>query len=181
MRVFNMGVGLGRGWTKGKAALAFKAMNGFRILSAGVVLGLGWLVLLLVYFSFLPGWRSLDFLIFPGQIERALARWDDGDIAYHRWGTLWLDMIFPALYGVVLTAVVRRYWQGRRQVLLLVLTWLAVIADYVENVYTLQLLAGENAVWPHLVATWVKFIAITWPMDVGLIYWWREVRILRRA
>lgn len=154
-------------------------MTRFGLLTVGVVLGLGWLAALAIYFSFLPGWRSLDFLMTTGQIERALARWDHADRAYHLRGTQTLDTIFPALYGVVLSFVVWRYWDGPWRGVLLGLTWFAVVADYTENYYSVRLLTGQDGVWPHLVATWVKFIAIAWPMDVGLIRWLREVRSTR--
>lgn len=154
-------------------------MTRFGVLSVGVVLALGWLAAMAIYFSVLPGWRSLDFLMTTGQIERALARWDVADRAYHLRGTQTLDLIFPTLYGVVLSFVVWRYWQGRWRALLLVLTWGAVAADYTENYYSVRLLTGQSGIWPHLVATWVKFAAITWPMDAGLIRWFGEVRRTR--
>ena len=155
-------------------------MTRFTLLSIGVVLGLGWMVLMLVYFSFLPGWRSLGFLMTVGQVERGLASWSPADIAYHLRGTWTIDLIFPALYGVVLSFVVHRYWQGGRRALLLALVWLSVVADYTDNYFALHLLAGEGGIWPLIIANWIKFIAITWPMDVGLIKWFEEVRLRRK-
>lgn len=156
-------------------------MDNFRVFSAGVILGLVWLVVLLVYYSLLPGWRGLDFLVTSGQIERALARWSPEDVAYHIWGIRTIDTVFPALYGVILTAVSYRYWRGWKRGAMVALVWITVIADYIENAYSIRLLEGGDGITPHLWATWIKFTLITPPMNLGLMYWWREVRERRAA
>lgn len=151
-------------------------MTRFHLLTFATVLGLAYLVFSLAYFATFPLWRSLDFLIFPGQIERALAAYSQADIAAHlRAVRLW-DMIFPAYYGAVITLLVRRYWQGKARVWMLGLLWVAVAADYVENFYTIRLLTGQGGVWPHVIATWVKFWAVSLPMNLGIIRLWREWR-----
>ncbi|KAJ55007.1 hypothetical protein ACMU_14720 [Actibacterium mucosum KCTC 23349] len=154
-------------------------MTRFGILSFGIVLGLAWLVGLLGYYSRLPGFLPLDFMLFRFQIVSAMQAWQAGDVALHVWGTKGPDTIFLALYGVVLTAVAIWYWQGRLRALMLVLVWVAVGADYVENHYNLRLLAGQGGVGPHLVASWVKFLAIAPPMNWGLVLWFREIRARR--
>lgn len=172
MHVWRRGVCL----PDGVVALRLLCMTRFRILSVGVVLGLAYLVALLAYYSALPGWRALDFLLTPGQIMRALDSWSDADKARHLYGTRVLDTIFPAFYGVVLVAVCRRYWRGRVQALIIALTIVAVAADYTENYYNLRLLNGMGGVGPHLWATWIKFLAIAPPMNIGLVLWMRELR-----
>ena len=156
-------------------------MDRFRLFSFGVCVGLFWLVMLLGYYSQLPGWRSLDFLVTTGQIERALARWSAEDVAYHLWGIRTLDTVFPALYGIVLTTVSIRYWQGWKRSGMIALVWITVLADYIENAYSIRLLNGGDGITPHLWATWIKLTAITPPMNLGLMYWWREVRERRSA
>lgn len=148
----------------------------FYLLLAATVLGLGYLVFSLVYFSGFPLWRSLDFLILPGQIERALAAYSESDVAAHLHAVLVWDRVFPAYYGVVISLLVLRYWQGRVRHWYLALLWLAVAADYVENYYTVQLLTGQGGVWPHVIATWVKFWAVSLPMNLGILRLWREWR-----
>jgi len=152
----------------------------FYILAASAGLALAYLVFLLAYFSALPSWRSLDFLMTPGQIERALAAYGPDDVAWHLRGTQVYDTIFPAFYGVVVTALVMRYFNGWKLAVMIALTWISVGADYIENYYTVQLLAGKTEVIArHLLATWIKFIAVTAPMDLGLLYLWRELKARR--
>ena len=141
------------------------------------MLGLAYLVFSLAFFLSFPLWRSLDFLILPGQIERALAAYTEADIAAHLLATRMWDMVFPAYYGVVLTFVVLRYWQGRTRAVFLALLWIAVAADYVENAYTIRLLIGQGGTWPHIIATWIKFWAISLPMNLGIVRLWREWRM----
>ena len=145
-------------------------------LTALTVAGLAYLVFSLIYFASFPLWRSLDFLILPGQIERALAAYSAADIAAHLHAVLVWDMIFPAYYGIVISLLVLRYWQGQTRFWYLVLLWVAVAADYVENVYTIRLLTVGEGVWPHIIATWIKFWAISLPMNLGIIRLIRELR-----
>lgn len=151
-------------------------MTRFHLLTVATLLGLAYLVFSLAYFTTFPLWRSLDFLILPGQIERALAAYSQADIAAHLNATRVWDMIFPAYYGVVITLLVLRYWQGRKLMWMVVLLWLAVAADYVENAYTIRLLTSGEGIWPHIVATWIKFWAVSLPMNLGLVRLWREWR-----
>lgn len=139
-------------------------------------MGLVYLVFSLAYFSDFPLWRSLDFLILPGQIERALAAYSESEIAVHLHAVRVWDMIFPAYYGVVISFLVVRYWQGRVRHWYLALLWIAVAADYIENVYTIRLLTTGEGVWPHVIATWVKFWAVSLPMNLGIVRLWRELR-----
>jgi hypothetical protein len=85
-------------------------------------------------------------------------------------------MIFPAYYGVVISLLVLRYWQGQTRFWYLVLLWVAVAADYFENVYTIRLLNEGTGIWPHIIATWIKFWAISLPMNLGIVRLWREWR-----
>lgn len=157
-------------------------MDRFRILSFFVVLGLLWLGLLVGYFSFLPGWRGLDFLLTAGQIEASFARWSAEDIAYHIFGTRTIDAVFPALYGVVLTVVACRYWTGFKRIAMVALTLISVVADYTENALSIQILNGDmSVVSAHVWATWIKFTAISLPMKLGLAYWFREWRARKSA
>lgn len=156
-------------------------MNGFWILAASAALGLTYLVGSLIFFAGFPMWRSLDFLMLPGQIERALSLYSDADVMRHLWATRIGDTIFPAYYGVVVGLLCWRYFAGWKLWAMLALTLVAVVADYVENAYTVRLLLGQGGVWPHVIATWIKFAAITLPMDLGLIYLWREVKERRAS
>lgn len=151
-------------------------MTRLHLIFYATALGLSYLVFSLLYFSGFPLWRSLDFMIFPSQIERALAAYSEADVVAHLHAVRVWDMIFPVYYGAVLSLVVLRYWQGRTLIWYLGLLWLSVIADYVENVYTIRLLTGQGGVWPHVVATWVKFWAISLPMNLGIMRLWREWR-----
>lgn len=151
-------------------------MTRFHLLTFATVLGLAYLLFSLVYFAGFPLWRSLDFLIFPGQIERALAAYSEADIAAHLYATRVWDMIFPAYYGVVISFLVLRYWQGKAGAWMLGLLWFAVAADYIENVYTIRLLTTGEGLWPHIIATWVKFWTVSLPMNLGLVRLWREWR-----
>ncbi len=151
-------------------------MTRLNLLFAATMLGLAYLVFSLVYFAQFPLWRSLDFLILPGQIERALAAYSPADIAAHIRAVRVWDNIFVAYYGVVISLLVLRYWQGPVRAIYLALLWMAVVADYVENYYSLRLLAGEGGIWPHIVATWIKFWVISLPMNLGILRVWREWR-----
>ena len=148
----------------------------FEFILAATAFGLAYLVFSLAFFSTFPLWRSLDFLIFPGQIDRALAAYTEAQIGAHLYAVRVWDMMFPAYYGVVISVLVLRYWEGQTRVLMLALLWIAVAADYVENIYTIRLLLGQGGVWPHVIATWVKFWAVSLPMNLGLMRLWREWR-----
>lgn len=151
-------------------------MRHLPFITALTLAGLAYLVFSMIYFASFPLWRSLDFLLLPGQIERALAAYTPEDIAAHLHAVRVWDMIFPAYYGVVISLLVLRYWQGRVRHWYLALLWVAVAADYVENAYTIRLLTEGQGVWPHVIATWVKFWAISLPMNLGLVRLWREWR-----
>ena len=133
-----------------------------------VLIGLGAFLGMGFYFAPLTGGRSLDFIFTEAGLRAAIEGFSDADIARHVYGTRVLDMGFPLLYGAAIALVLMRYHQANKLTKLLLLLGIGVAADFMENIYNLDLLAGGEMFTIHLVFTWVKFACLSLPLYFAL-------------
>ena len=148
----------------------------YRVAMGLCALCLLWFLGMSAYFAQLPG-GPLDLKFTVAGTMEAIERYGEAGRDVHRWGTRYLDAVFPFLLGSTLLICLIRSAEGRRRGTLSVLVLFYIFADQIENMAISRLLAldfdwVDTKVW----ATWVKYLCLVLPLLFVLSELWRESR-----